>query len=51
MGGHDELTAAEVQAVLSEGDEQPVEQARSYERTHKNRAGVLKTAEREQSNG
>jgi hypothetical protein len=50
MGGHDELTAAEVQAVLSEGDEQRVEQARSYERTHKNRAGVLKTAEREHSN-
>ena len=48
--GYDELTAAEVQAVLSEGDEQRVEQARSYERTHKNRAGVLKTAEREHSN-
>ena len=48
--GYDELTAAEVQAVLSEGDEQRVEQARSYERTHKNRAGVLKAAEREHSN-
>jgi ferritin-like metal-binding protein YciE len=39
--GYDELTA-EVQAVLSEGDEQRVEQARSFEHTHKNRAGVLK---------
>jgi ferritin-like metal-binding protein YciE len=48
--GYDELTAAEVQAVLSEGDEQRVEQARSYERSHKNRAGVLKAAEHEHSN-
>jgi hypothetical protein len=32
--------------VLSEG----VEQARSYERNHKNRAGVLEAAEREHSN-
>jgi len=48
--GYDELTAAEVQAVISEGDEQRVEQASSYERTHKNRASVLKAAEREHSN-
>jgi ferritin-like metal-binding protein YciE len=48
--GYDELTAAEVQAVLSEGDEQRVEHARSYERTHKNRAGVLRAAEREHTN-
>src|SRR3984885_7513189 len=48
--GYDELTAAEVQAVLSEGDEQRVEHARSYERNHKNRAGVLRAAEREHSN-
>jgi ferritin-like metal-binding protein YciE len=48
--GYDELTAAEVQAVLSEGNEQRVGQARSYERTHKNRAGVLKAAEREHNN-
>jgi hypothetical protein len=40
--GYDELTAAEVQAVLSEGDGQRVEPARSFEHTHKNRAGVLK---------
>jgi ferritin-like metal-binding protein YciE len=48
--GYDELTPAEVQSVLSEGDEQRVEQARSYERAHKNRASVLKAAEREHSN-
>ena len=45
--GYDELTADEVQAVLSEGDDDRAEQVRSYERSHKNRVGVLKAAERE----
>jgi len=45
--GYDELTAAEVQAVLSEGDDDRAQQVRSYERSHKNRASVLKAAERE----
>jgi ferritin-like metal-binding protein YciE len=48
--GYDELTAAEVQAVLSEGDGDRAERVRSYERAHKNRAGVLKAAEREHAN-
>jgi len=48
--GYDELTASEVQSVLSEGDEQRVERVRAYERSHKNRAGVLKAAEREVAN-
>ena len=48
--GYDELTAAEVQAVLSEGDDDRAQQVRAYERAHKNRAGVLKAAEREHSN-
>jgi ferritin-like metal-binding protein YciE len=48
--GYDELTAAEVQAVLSEGDDERAEQVRAYERAHKSRAGVLKAAEREHSN-
>jgi ferritin-like metal-binding protein YciE len=48
--GYDELTAAEVQAVLSEGDDDRAMQVRSYERAHKNRAGVIKAAEREHSN-
>jgi ferritin-like metal-binding protein YciE len=48
--GYDELTAGEVQAVLSEGDDDRAEQVRSYERSHKNRAGVLKAAEREHAN-
>jgi ferritin-like metal-binding protein YciE len=48
--GYDELTVAEVQSVLSEGDEDRAKQVRAYERDHKNRAGVLKTAERELTN-
>jgi hypothetical protein len=47
---YDELTAAEVQTVLSEGDGDRAERFRSYERAHKNRAGVLKAAEREHAN-
>ena len=47
--GYDELTAAEVQAVLSEGDDERASEVRSYERAHKNRAGVVKAAEREHS--
>ena len=48
--GYDELTVAEVQAVLSEGDDERVKQVRAYERAHKNRAGVLNAAERELTN-
>jgi ferritin-like metal-binding protein YciE len=48
--GYDELTAAEVQAVLSERDDERASEVRSYERAHKKRAGVLKAAEREYSN-
>ncbi len=45
--GYDELTASEIQAVLGEGDEQRAKDVARYERTHKNRAGVLNAAERE----
>ena len=45
--GYDELTAAEVVAVLAEGDDDRSNDVRSYERAHKNRASVLKAAERE----
>jgi ferritin-like metal-binding protein YciE len=48
--GYDELTGDEVQAALSAGDDERTKQTRSYERSHKNRAGVLKAAEREHSN-
>ena len=47
--GYDELTGAEVQAAVSAGDDERAKQTRSYERSHKNRAGVLKAAEREHS--
>ena len=48
--GYDELSVDEVRAVLSEGDETRIKAARSYERKHKNRAGVLQATERELSN-
>jgi ferritin-like metal-binding protein YciE len=48
--GYDELTAAEVQAALSEADDERAQQVRAYERAHKNRAGVLQAAERELAN-
>ncbi len=47
--GYDELTVAEIEAVLSEGDEQHTDVV-AYERAHKNRAGVLNCAERETAN-
>ncbi len=48
--GYDELTASEVQAVLAEGDDERVKEALSYERAHKDRAGVRTAAERELTN-
>ncbi|MDA0163665.1 ferritin-like domain-containing protein [Solirubrobacter ginsenosidimutans] len=48
--GYDELTVSEVQSVLSEGDDERAKQVVTYERTHKNRAGVLNAAERETAN-
>jgi ferritin-like metal-binding protein YciE len=47
--GYDELTAAEVEAVLGEGDEKRIKKVRTYERAHKNRAGVIAAAERDLS--
>ncbi|MGI8571522.1 MAG: DUF892 family protein [Solirubrobacteraceae bacterium] len=48
--GYDELTATEVQSVLSDSDEERANEVRSYERAHKSRAGVLNAAERELAN-
>jgi ferritin-like metal-binding protein YciE len=48
--GYDELGVDEVRAVLSEGDDSRIKAVRSYERKHKNRAGVLQATERELSN-
>ena len=48
--GYDELGVDEVRAVLGEGDESRIKAVRSYERKHKNRAGVLQATERELAN-
>lgn len=45
--GYDELTAPEVSAALAAGDEELAQKVRTYERSHKNRSGVLKATERE----
>jgi hypothetical protein len=47
--GYDELTVAEIEAVLSESEEQHADVV-SYERAHKNRAGVLNSAQHEAAN-
>ena len=48
--GYDEQTAADVQSALGDADEDRVKQVRDYERHHKNRAGVMRAAERQVSN-
>ncbi len=48
--GYDELTAAEVNVLLGNGDEERAKDVRSYERAHKNRAGVIKATERQTAN-
>jgi hypothetical protein len=39
--GYDDLSVDEIRPVLEEGDEERVKRVRSYERSHKNRAGVI----------
>ena len=48
--GYDELNASELNAVLGEGDEDRAKRVHAYERSHKNRAAVIHTTERETSN-
>jgi ferritin-like metal-binding protein YciE len=45
--GYDELTADEVRAMVTEGDDDRAKRVRAYERAHKNRASVLKATERQ----
>ena len=45
--GYDELTVSELQTALGKADDDRVKKARTYERAHKARAGVLKATERE----
>jgi ferritin-like metal-binding protein YciE len=44
--GYDEMKVSEVQSELIDGDEAQVARVRSYERAHKNRAGVIQATER-----
>lgn len=48
--GYDELNASEINAVLGEGDDDRAKLVRGYERSHKNRAAVIQTTERETAN-
>jgi ferritin-like metal-binding protein YciE len=48
--GYDELTATEIQSALGGRDDAQVNSVRTYERAHKDRAGVITAAERELSN-
>jgi ferritin-like metal-binding protein YciE len=48
--GYDELTAPEVQAILTEGDDERVREVLAYERAHQDRADVRTAAERELTN-
>jgi ferritin-like metal-binding protein YciE len=48
--GYDELSVSEIRSMLDRADRDRVEKVRSYERTHKNRTGVLDTTERELAN-
>lgn len=48
--GYDELTVAEIEAVLDESDEQRAKEVVAYERAHKEREGVLRSAQRETAN-
>lgn len=45
--GYDELSVGEIGAELDEGDEDRVKRVRSYERSHKDRVGVIDAVERE----
>jgi ferritin-like metal-binding protein YciE len=45
--GYDELGVQEIRIALADADDDRVASVRTYERAHKNRAGVLSAAERE----
>jgi ferritin-like metal-binding protein YciE len=45
--GYDELTVDEIRSTLTDADDERAKTVRNYERSHKNRAGVLSATERE----
>jgi ferritin-like metal-binding protein YciE len=48
--GYDELTVDDVRSALSGADDERIARVKSYERAHKQRAGVLAATEREPAN-
>jgi hypothetical protein len=48
--GYDELSVSEVRSVLDEGDEDRIKRVRAYERSHKNRTGVIDASEHQLAN-
>jgi hypothetical protein len=44
--GYDELSAEAVAKAVSDGDQERAKKVRSYERDHKDRAGVIEAAGR-----
>ena len=48
--GYDELTADEIPAALRDADDELVSRVRGYERSHKDRAGVLRATEQRAAN-
>ena len=48
--GYDELSVSEVRSVLDEGDEDRTKRVRAYERSHKNRTGVIDASEHQLAN-
>ena len=49
--GYDELGVSEIRMVLHEDDEDRTARVRSYERSHKNRSGVIDASDRELARG
>jgi ferritin-like metal-binding protein YciE len=45
--GYDELSVAEIRSALADGNAQHSGEVRAYERSHKNRVGVIQASERE----
>jgi uncharacterized protein (DUF433 family) len=45
--GYDELSVEQIRSALGDGEEGRVKRVRAYERSHKNRSGVIDAAERE----
>jgi ferritin-like metal-binding protein YciE len=45
--GYDELSVSEIRSALDDSDQDLVKRVRTYERSHKNRAGVIDASDRE----